>query len=524
MRRIIPVAPARTDRAFAVGGFGGCVMQQSQNRLEMKHITKHFGGVKALTDVSLEVRQGEIHALVGENGAGKSTLMKVLSGAYQKDSGDIFIDGQLVNIQSPRDAKSIGISVIYQEFMLAPDLTVAENIYIDQLASKKGIINWRALEEKAGAQLAQLGFNEISPKAHVKDLSVAYQQVVEICKNLTRDVKVLVLDEPTAVLTFAEIERLFAVLKQLKERGVSIIYISHRLDEIFSLSERITVLRDGQLVGTVKTECTDKKHLVSMMVGREMSQMFPERHAVIGEEVLRAEDVCAGEMAQNVSFSVRSGEVLGFSGLVGSGRTETMRAIFGADIMDSGRIFYLGKEVRFKSPGDSIKHGFGMLPESRKDQGLLLQLSIRINTTLTVLKRKVAKCGVIDHKREKSYSAELLKSIATKYGSLEDHTDSLSGGNQQKVSLAKWIAADCRCLIFDEPTRGVDVGAKTEIYNIINGLAEKGVAIIIISSEMPEIIGMCDRVMVMRAGEIAAEFSGEEITENNLIKAAMGVE
>lgn len=498
-------------------------MQQTQSRLEMKHITKHFGGVKALTDVSLELRRGEIHALVGENGAGKSTLMKVLSGAYQKDSGEIFVDGQPVSIQSPRDAKNAGISVIYQEFMLAPDLTVAENIYMDQLTSGKGIIRWRELEKKTAAQLSQLGFEEISPRSRVKDLSVAYQQVVEICKNLTRDVKVLVLDEPTAVLTFAEIERLFAVLRQLRERGVSIVYISHRLDEIFSLSDRITVLRDGQLIGTVDADSIDKSGLVSMMVGRKMSQLFPQRHTTIGEEILRAENVCAGDMVRNVSFHVCAGEILGFSGLVGSGRTETMRAIFGADALDEGKLLYLGKETRFKTPGDAIKHGFGMLPENRKDQGLLLQLSIRVNSTLTVLGRKVSRFGVIDHRQERSYSAELLRSISTKYGSLEDHADSLSGGNQQKVSLAKWIAADCRCIILDEPTRGVDVGAKAEIYGIISALAEKGVAVIIISSEMPEIIGLCDRVMVMRSGEIAAEFTGGEITENNLIKAAMGV-
>lgn len=499
-------------------------MQQIQNRLEMKHVSKSFGGVRALEDVSIDIRRGEIHALVGENGAGKSTLMKVLSGAYQRDDGEIYVDGQLTNIQSPRDAKNLGISVIYQEFMLAPDLTVAENIYMDQLTAGKGIINWRELDRKARDQLSQLGFEDISPRAKVRDLSVAYQQVVEICKNLAKDIRILVLDEPTAVLTFAEIERLFKILKQLKEQGVSIIYISHRLDEIFQLSQRITVLRDGQIVGTVMTDEIDKNGLVSMMVGRTMSQMFPERHAVIGEDVLRVESICAGEMVRNISFHVRAGEVLGFSGLVGSGRTETMRAIFGADPLESGRIVYLGEEVRFKNPGDAIKHGLGMVPENRKEQGLLLQLSIRINATMAVLKRKVSRCGVINHKAEKKYSAKLLKDIATKYGSLEDHVDSLSGGNQQKVSLAKWIAADCKCIIFDEPTRGVDVGAKVEIYNIINKLAEEGVAIVIISSEMPEIIGMCDRVMVMRMGEVTAELSQDEITENNMIKAAMGVE
>ncbi len=496
-------------------------MQNSEYRLEMRNITKHFGGVKALTDVSLKVEPGEIHALIGENGAGKSTLMKILSGAYVRDSGQIFIDGKEVKISDPKESKDQGVAIIYQEFMLAPDLTVAENIYIDKLSAGKKFINWKELRNNAREQLERLGFGDIDPNTKCGSLSVAYQQVVEICKCLTRNAKILVFDEPTAVLTFSEIKKLFSVIKKLKEEGVSIIYISHRLEEIFELSQHISVLKDGTYVGTVKTKEFDKDRLVNMMIGREMTEMFPERHAKIGETILEVQNLCAG-MVQDVSFSVKAGEVLGFNGLVGAGRTETMRALFGADKKESGKVIYFGKEVDWKNPKQAIAEKFGLLPEDRKKQGLLLQQSIRMNTTLACL-NKITKLGFINHKSEKEFVKETLASIQTKYNSTEDNANSLSGGNQQKIALAKWIAADCKCIVFDEPTRGVDVGAKTEIYKVINNLAENGVAVIIISSEMPEIIGMCDRVLVMRNGKISGEVRKEELTENALIKFAMGV-
>lgn len=498
-------------------------MEQSQYRLEMKHISKRFGGVQALNDVSLQIEPGEIHALIGENGAGKSTLMKILSGAYKRDSGTIHIDGREVTINNPKDSKDLGAAIIYQEFMLAPDLTVAENIYIDQLSSGKTLINWKELNTKTKEQLTKLGFDDISPMAKVGSLSVAYQQVVEICKNLTRNAKILVLDEPTAVLTFAEIQKLFGILRKLRDAGVSIIYISHRLEEIFELSDHITVLKDGTFVDRVETSSINKEKLVTMMVGREMSQMFPPRNAKIGEEVLRVEHLNAGKMVQDISFHVRSGEILGFSGLVGAGRTETMKAIFGAAKKESGEIYYFGEKTDFKDASDSIKKGFGMLPENRKEEGLVLTQSIRSNSTFTILNNKIAPKQVINHKKEKEYVRNLLASMSTKYKDTEDNANSLSGGNQQKVALAKWLAAECKCLVFDEPTRGVDVGAKTEIYKIMNDLAEKGVAIIMISSEMTEIIGMCDRAIVMRQGRISGEFSRAELAEDNLIKSAMGV-
>jgi len=496
---------------------------QSEYMLEMNHITKHFYGVKALSDVSLKIKPGEIHALVGENGAGKSTLMKILSGAYQKDGGQIIVNGEEAKILSPRDAKDLGLAVIYQEFMLAPDLTVAENIFIDNLAASGKFINWKDLKTKAKQQLIKLGFDDIDPGTRVGSLSVAYQQVIEICKCLTRNSRVLVLDEPTAVLTFSEIEKLFSVIQQLKNQGVSIIYISHRLEEVFELCDSVTVLKDGKYVDTVPVSTINKNDLVSMMIGREITQLFPTRDARIGKEILKVEDLKAGKSVCGVSFSIREGEIVGFSGLVGSGRTETMRALFGVDNVDSGKVTYFGEEILFKNPKQAIEHGFGLLPEDRKKQGLLLSQSIRMNTTLASMKKVKNMFDIINHKKEKAYVKELLASIATKYSSTEENANSLSGGNQQKIALAKWLAADCRCVVFDEPTRGVDVGAKTEIYKIMNTLAENGVGIIMISSEMTEIIGMCDRAVVMRHGTVAGEVDRSNLTEQSLIKFAMGV-
>lgn len=495
----------------------------NQYRLEMKGITKRFGKVTALHDVSLQIKPGEVHALVGENGAGKSTLMKILSGAYTKDEGSIIVDGKEVNIDGSRSSMDLGIAIIYQEFMLAPDLTVAENIFIDRLSSGRGAINWPKLRRDAKEQLEKLGFDDINPNAKCGSLSVAYQQVVEICKCLARNARVLVFDEPTAVLTFKEVRKLFEIIKRLREEGVSIVYISHRMEEIFELSDRITVLKDGGYVTTINTEDIDQQRLVNLMVGREMKDMFPPRHAEIGDVVLKAENIQAGKMVNGVSFEVHAGEVLGFYGLVGAGRTETMRAIFGADKKESGQVWYFGQEVNWKSPKQAVNDAFGLLPEDRKKQGLLLEQSIRMNTTLASLKKKIAPKGLINHRKEKELVKQQLASIQTKYGDTEDNANTLSGGNQQKIALAKWMTADCKCIVFDEPTRGVDVGAKVEIFNVMNSLAESGVAIIMISSEMPEVIGMCDRVEVMRNGKITGELQKSELSEDRLIAFAMGV-
>lgn len=487
--------------------------------VQMNHISKHFGGVKALQDVHLNVERGEIHALIGENGAGKSTLMKVLAGAYPKDEGTIMIDGVEATTATPRAMIDMGVSVIYQEFMLAPDLTVAENIFIDHMQQSGMFINWKDLKRRAKEQLQKIGFGHIDPGKRVGELSVAYQQIVEICKCLAKDSKVLVFDEPTAVLTHSETQKLLELIKQLKAEGVTILYISHRLEELFAISDKITVLKDGKYVDTVETASITKEQLVTMMVGREIEQLFPERNAEIGEEILRVENLKTGDLVEDVSFSLRKGEVLGFSGLVGSGRTETMRAIFGADRKTSGKVLYFGEEVNFKNPKQAIRKGIGLLPEDRKSQGLLLKQPIRYNATLVSRQGD----GFINHKKEQEEVRKLLARISTKYGSTEDNADSLSGGNQQKVALAKWLAVDTKVIILDEPTRGVDVGAKTEIYQIINELAENGVGVIIISSEMAEIIGTCDRAIVMREGRVTGEVPKESLSENQLIKLAMGV-
>lgn len=492
-------------------------------RIEMIEIKKRFAGVKALDGARLQVRPGEIHALIGENGAGKSTLMKVLAGALKKDGGEIRIDGRKTEIQTPREAHRLGIATIYQEFMLAPDLTVAENIFIDNLASGKRLINWKELNRSAKRLLEELGFGEINPTAKAGALSVAYQQVVEICKSLSRKVKVLILDEPTAVLTFREIEKLFALLRKLRSEGVSIIYISHRLEEIFQLCDEITVMKDGSFVKQVRADEIDKERLIGLMVGRDIKDIFPRReNVVIGPPILEVKNLCAGPLVQNISFTLRAGEVLGFYGLVGAGRTETMRAIFGADTAESGEITLFGEKVKFRSPKQAVKKGLGMVPEDRKKQGLILEQSIKANTTVTSMRDVQNGFRAFDKKKEAAYTEGILDSLNTKYASVEDKVSQLSGGNQQKVALAKWLAAKSRCIIFDEPTRGVDVGAKTEIYTCMNQLAAQGIGIVMISSEMPELMGMSDRIIIMRQGKIAGEITKEEFTENNMIRLAMG--
>ena len=444
------------------------VASNVQYQVDMQNISKAFGGVQALQNVCIQIRSGEIHALVGENGAGKSTLMKILSGAYVKDSGDIYICGNKSSINSPKDGIRNGISVIYQEFALIGSLTVAENIFIDNLSGNGRLINWKKLNEKAQNVLASLGFGSIPANKIVSELSVAHQQVVEICKALARESSVLILDEPTAVLASNEVEQLFKLLKELRAKGVSIIYISHRLEEIFQLSDRITVMKDGGYVGTYETSSIDQKQLVSLMIGRTLESYFPNREPRIGKPVFRVENINAGRAVKDVSFEVREGEVLGISGLVGSGRTETMRAIFGADPLDSGRIYLDGKQIRIKTPISAVRHGIGMLPEDRKAHGVLLKMSIRMNITLTRLKSFTGLFNIINRKKETEYINEMVSKLAIKVGSAENPAFSLSGGNQQKVAIAKLLASDTRVLILDEPTRGVDVGAKIEIYKIIN--------------------------------------------------------
>jgi ribose transport system ATP-binding protein len=402
---------------------------------------------------------------------------------------------------------------------------VGENIFIDRLSQggmTKGLINWRSLNKKAQDLLNELGFSAIKSKMAVNNLSVAYQQVVEICKSLSRNARVLILDEPTAVLTFSEIEKLFELLHRLKAKGVCIIYVSHRIDEIYRICDKVTILKDGEYVATHSVNNISKTQLINSMVGRELSDLFPPRTKTgLGEEVLRVENLSSGSMVKEISFTLRKGEVLGFSGLIGAGRTEAMETIFGARPMASGEVYLCGKKVHFKNPSNAVKGGIGMLPGDRKLHGVLLRQSIRVNTTISRIKKVSRIAGLLELKKEAKAVKGLLEDLSVKYGNIEENVSSLSGGNQQKISIAKWLFCDCSCIILDEPTRGVDVGAKIEIYKLINKLVASGVGVIVISSEMLEIIGICDRAIVMRNGYIAGELSNKDITEKKLIELAM---
>jgi ribose transport system ATP-binding protein len=485
----------------------------------MLNVSKTFGGVQALKAVDFAVAAGEIHALVGENGAGKSTLMNILSGAVPCDQGRTLIDGVEVKIGSPEIGRKNGIAAIYQEFALAQDLSVAENVFLNRL-SEGVFINWKEIHRKASMWLAKLGV-ELDPSARVGTLSVAFQQIVEICKAISEDSRVLILDEPTAVLAGRDAERLFAVLRSLRAEGVSIIYVSHRLEEVFQIADRITVLRDGSKVGSLRAGETEKEEIIRMMIGRNLEAMYPPQRGQPGEELLRVDGLSQGRKVRDVSFSVRSGEILGIAGLVGSGRTEAVRAVFGADPRDAGTILVLGREVAIRSPRDAVRNGVVLLPEDRKNQGVLLEMSVRINTTLSSLKQ-ISKVGWIEKGQETALVERLVKLLGIKVESFDDKVSSLSGGNQQKVVLARWLASRCKVIILDEPTRGVDVGAKVEIYSLIDGLARQGVGILVVSSDLQEVTGLCDRVLVMRDGAMVGELRGEDRCEENILRLALG--
>jgi len=500
-------------------------MSDYEFAVEMKGISKSFEGVHALDEVQFAVKPGEVHALVGENGAGKSTLIKILSGAHQADAGEIFIKGKKVDIRNTRDGNDNGIAVIYQEFALVPHISVAENIFIDEFGVKYHGINWENLRRRAHEALESIGFGDINPRTPVRELSVAYQQVVEICKALTRKADILVLDEPTAVLTNREVDKLFGLIRNLKEQGVAVIYISHRLEEIFRITDRVTVFKDGKYVDTVETKDVDDKHLVSMMIGRDLASFFPERdeRQKIGEVALKAEHIKAGRAVSDVSFELHHGEVLGFSGLVGAGRTETMRAILGVDSIDGGTVWLNGKEVKLKSAKDAFDKGIGFLPEDRKNQGVLLRMPIKYNITFSCISKFSKFLGWIMRKAETLFALEMREKVGIKTNNISNPVSSLSGGNQQKVAIARILASDSKILILDEPTRGVDVGAKMEIFKLINELIYQGYAVLMISSEMVEIIGMCDRAIVFREGCSVAEIGKKDLSEEALIRYAMGI-
>lgn len=492
---------------------------EERNILELKHISKQYTGVKALDDVSISFRRGEVHALMGENGAGKSTLIKTLSGAIQPNDGEIVFEGTTYTHMEPHQAMELGIHVTYQEFNMMPELSVAENIFMGQQLGGGVLFNKSITEERAQKILDGMHV-KINAKETVKNLSVANMQLVEIAKALTRDVKVLVMDEPTAPLTDAEVETLFEIVQMLKSKGVTIIYISHRIAEVFQISDRVSVLRDGRFIKTVMTNEVDRDELIRLMVGREVSDTYPKRDFAPGEVVLELRDVC-GNGVENVSFAVRSGEIFGLSGLVGAGRTETMRMIFGADPIDSGEVLLNGQPVHPKHPAEAVKLGIGLIPEDRKQQGLLLDLPIFTNISMATM-RDISHFTVVNSRAEKENVNRLVEAVTIKTPSIAQLVRNLSGGNQQKVVLAKWLAANCKVLIFDEPTRGIDVGARHEIYKLMNELCRQGIAIVMISSDMEEILGMSDRIMVLCEGHQAGILEREAFSQETILSLASG--
>lgn len=490
-------------------------------RIEMRGIDKSFGSNQVLKQAGFTLESGEVHALMGENGAGKSTLMKILTGVYTKDAGTVLVDGKEVNYKNPQEAEKAGIVFIYQELNVMFDLTVEENLFMGkEIHGKFGICDKKAMQKKAQEALNILGVN-ISPKTVMAEFSVGQQQMVEICKALMADAKVIIMDEPTAALTQSETVALFKVIESLRKKGVSMVYISHRMEEIFELCDRITVLRDGSYIGVKNIPETNMNEIVKMMIGREIGERYPSRNVKIGKEVLKVKELTRKGTFHDVNFSVRAGEVLGVSGLMGAGRTEIMQAIFGNLSYESGTIEIDGKEVKISNPRQAMEHGIGFITEDRKTEGLMLDKSIRENISLCNL-RRISKSSVISREAEKNMVAEAIKDLHIKcFGSYHE-CNNLSGGNQQKVVLAKWILTNPKILILDEPTRGVDIGAKKEIYSIINKLAAQGVAIIMVSSELPEVLGMSDNIMVVREGEVRGIISYEEANQERVMTLATG--
>ncbi|SMX23352.1 sugar ABC transporter ATP-binding protein [Boseongicola aestuarii] len=486
--------------------------------VQLRGIKKSYGGVKALRGVDFDIRPGEIHALLGENGAGKSTLMKVLGGDISANEGTIIVDGKTANYRGPADAKASGIQMIHQELALAPDLSVAENIYLGALPT---VIKWRDLNRAAGEVLDRFGF-DIGPREIVGKLPIALQQIVEIAKALSKKARIIVFDEPTAVLSGKDAERLHEIMLQLRAQGVGVVYISHRLDEVFEVADRMTVLKDGETVGTIDAKDTDVAQIISMMVGRRMSAMFPEKpETEIGHEVLRVENLGRGRKVLGVNFSVRAGEIVGLGGLVGSGRTEVAKMIFGADPIETGKVYLNGEELRLKSPHDAVRAGINLLPEDRKGEGVVIDFPIKVNSTMAMMGKITNKFGFIRHSTESRDITELTDQLTLKCGHIGDPVSTLSGGNQQKVVLAKWMFAGGELIIFDEPTRGVDVGAKSEIYGLINQMAADGKAVLVISSEHQELFGICDRILVMGNGALQGELLPPDFSDENLLHLAM---
>jgi len=493
----------------------------NQKVLEMKNITKTFPGVKALDRVNFSLEKGEVHALLGENGAGKSTLMKVLNGIHERDEGEIFVKGEPVKFQNTKEAQNAGLAIIHQELELIPYLNVAENIFLGREERNGVFINYKKLYQKTEEVLDLLGV-DIDPKAKIKDLNIGSQQMVEIAKAVSQNADILVMDEPTSSLTNQEIEILFELIERLKEQEIAIVYISHRLEEVFEICDRVTVLRDGQFVGEVKTSETDEDELIKMMVGRTIEDRFPKMKINPGEEILRIENLSVPEEIENASFSLKKGEILGIAGLMGSGRTELAKAIFGVFKEKTGQIFYRGDQLKINSPADAIDNGIYYLSEDRKEEGLILGLSVADNISISVLKTILNANTFIDAAAEKDLAEKYIKDLNIKTPSEKQLVKNLSGGNQQKVVISKLLSTKPEVVIFDEPTRGIDVGAKREIYNLMQDLIDEGVAVILISSELPEVLNLSNRILVMHEKEIMGELDAAEADQEAIMKLATG--
>ena len=487
--------------------------------LKLNHISKLYPGVVALDDLNIEFKEGEIHAMVGENGAGKSTMIKTISGAVQPTRGTIEINNHTYEQMTPTLSRQNGIAVIYQEFTLIPVLSASENIFLGEFIMKGMVLDRKEMDKKAEELFNRLHV-DIDPSTKVADLTTGYQQIVEIAKAVSKDAKILIMDEPSAPLTTSEVEAMFKIVDTLKTQGVTIIYISHRMEEIFRLSDRVSVLRDGKYITTVNTADTSKSELIKLMVGRELSETYPERKNKASETVLSIKKL-TGNGVKDVSFDVKRGEVLGLAGLIGAGRTELAQLLFGYEKIISGEIILNGKSIRPKNCIEAIAAGIALVPEDRKRQGLVLEMSIKENTTMPSMKR-ISTLAVISSDQEKEMSQSYMDSLRTKAPSIEQKTKNLSGGNQQKVVLAKWLAMDPQVLIFDEPTRGIDVGAKQEIYNIMIELADNGKTILMISSDMEELIGMSDRIVVLCKGRVTGLLEKEEVSQELILSKSAG--
>jgi len=490
--------------------------------LEMNNISKHFPGVQALDGVSFKLKKGQVFAIVGENGAGKSTLIKILSGSYTNDHGEIKIEGKKINIRNPFHAMQLGINTIYQETSLVPEITVAENIFLGRQPMKGGKLRWKQMFDEAQKVLDDLSIN-LNPKSIVSNLSVAQQQLIEIAKAFSREAKIIIMDEPTSAITVDDTENLFNIIRGIVKKDTSVIYISHRLKEIFQIAEMVTVLRDGKTVTTMKVSDTSESDIVKYMIGRDIGDIFGEKSYSATEEIiLDVKNISRIGYFRDISFNLKKGEILGFAGLVGAGRSEIVRSIFGLDKLDGGEIFVAGQKVNIKNSTDGINRGIAFVSEDRRIESIIQGFTVRENITILLLKEVLSKVGLINAKKEAKLATKYVEEFSIKTPSIEQLVMNLSGGNQQKVALAKCLSTSPRILILDEPTKGIDVGAKKEIHTLIKELAKSGMGVIVVSSELPEIIGMCHRVLVIREGKLIKQFGKDELNEEVLMHAAVG--